>query len=382
MKTGNPTLRCGRWRRLAWMGLGLAGLLAAHLLVSCIPPQSFRAAKAPREGRVMNDRVAVVYSARYQIDLGGGERLHPFDIRKYAEIYLQLNLDGLLRPEDVFVPEEISQADLLRVHTPEYLESLGSSAAVGRHLEAPFVAILPAPLLDYGLLRPFRYATGGTLLASRLALSHGIAVNIGGGYHHAKPASGGGFCIYADMPVAIRTLQAEGLIRRALVVDLDVHQGNGTAVCFAGDPSVYTFDMHEGDIYPWPKEHCSLDVELPPGTGDARYLKTLRDHLPAVFAAAQPDIVFLQAGCDVLAGDPLARLALTREGIVARDAAVIDACVQRQMPVVMVLGGGYSEQAWVVQCASIRRTIETYGLAGSRPYPPRAPTVKEKFYTK
>jgi histone deacetylase 11 len=382
MLSDKPKSRTGRWAKVAWVGLGLLCVLATHLLMSCIAPQSFRAAKTPRDGRAMNDRVAVVYSANYQIDLGGGERLHPFDIHKYAKIYLQLNLDGLLRPDDVFVPEEISTADLLRVHTPEYLDSLRSSTAVGRHLEAPFVAVLPAPVLDYGLLRPFRYATGGTVLAARLALARGIAVNLGGGYHHAKPASGGGFCLYADMPVAIRTLQAEGLIRRALVVDLDVHQGNGTAVCFAGDPSVFTFDMHQGNIYPFPKEQCSLDVELPAGMNDERYLKTLRDRLPAVLAEARPDIVFLQGGVDVLLGDPLAALAMSQEGVVARDATVIDACVQRKIPIVMVLGGGYCPEAWAAQYASIRRTILTYGLTHGQPYPSRAATVKERFYAK
>jgi histone deacetylase 11 len=260
---------------------------------------------------------------------------------------------------------------------------MGDSAAVGRYLEAPLLSKMPAFMMDAGILRPFRYATGGTLLAARLALEHGIAINLGGGYHHAKPDQGEGFCVYADMPIAVRTLQAEGLSRRTLIVDLDVHQGNGTAVCLGGDPNVFLFDMHQGDIYPVPKETCTLDVELQRGTDDAEYLRLLGSHLPGVFERSRPDLVFLQSGVDTLAGDPLAHLAMTQDGIVQRDAMVIDECVRRGVPVVMVLGGGYSPGAWSAQFASIRRTIETYGLSsGQRPYPPRGPTVKEKLYVK
>lgn len=257
------------------------------------------------------------------------------------------------------------------------------SKMVARYIEAPIVAAAPAGLVDAAVLNAFRYATGGTVLAGRLALKHGIAVNLAGGYHHAKPDAGEGFNVYADMAIAIRALRKEGLIGRALIVDLDVHQGNGSAVIFAGDDNVFTFSMHEGDIYPIPKEKSDLDVELSAGTGDKEYLRLLSEHLRQVMEAAGPDIVFLQAGCDTLDGDPLARLKMTPEGIVRRDAMVIDLCAKRGIPVVMCLGGGYGENAWLVQYDSVRRTIEKYGLTGrSMPHPPRPPTVKEKLYTK
>ena len=220
------------------------------------------------------------------------------------------------------------------------------------------------------------------MLAGRLALYHGIAINLAGGYHHAKPDRGEGFCIYADMAIAIRELRAAGLIRRALVVDLDVHQGNGTAEIFAGDDAVFTFSIHEDDIYPIPKARSDLDVELPAGTTDEQYLAALRAHLPGAIDSARPDVVFLQAGCDTLAGDPLARMRMTPEGIAARDGEVIDACVRRGIPVVMVLGGGYSPQAWEAQYLSVARTVRTYGLPGGPPHPQRPPTLKEKVYTK
>jgi histone deacetylase 11 len=354
----------------------------AWACVMCVKPASFKAVRVPREGRAMAGRVALVYSSHYQIELGGFERFHSFDIRKYARIYLALNEAGLVRPDDVFVPAPVTREELLRVHTATYLASMGDSRAVGRYLEQPLMGKLPASVADAAVLSPFRYATGGTVLAARLALEHSIAVNLGGGYHHAKPGSGEGFCIYADMPIAVRTLQAEGLVRRVLVVDLDVHQGNGTDVCLGGDPNVFTFDMHEGDIFPVPKETSTLDVELERGTDDAEYLGILGRHLPGVFERSRPDLVFLQAGVDTLAGDPLAHLAMTQDGIVQRDARVIDECVRRGIPVVMVLGGGYSPGAWSAQFASIRRTIETYGLSGGPPYPPRRATAKESLYVK
>jgi len=371
------------WRRRTILLLFAAGV--AVLLyggATCIRPASFKAVKSPREGRAMNDRVAVVYSLRYQVELGGAEKLHAFDIRKYAKIYLALNTAGLLRPEDVFVPEPADRESLLLVHTAAYLESLKDSKKAARYLEAPLVAAMPAGLVESQILKPFRYATGGTILASRLALEYGIGINIGGGYHHAKPDMGEGFCVYNDLAVAIRVLQREGLVRRALVVDLDVHQGNGTAVCFAGDPDVFTFSMHQGNIYPVPKETSDLDVELPAGTDDAAYQKILLEHLPAVFDRARPDLVLLQAGCDTLRGDPLAGLLMTKAGIIARDACVVDEAVRRGVPVVVTLGGGYSPKAWDVQFASVRRTIETYGLAAGSSRTSRPPTVKEKLYTK
>lgn len=357
-------------------------LLGVWSCATFVAPKSLRQVKAPREGRAMAGTVAVVYSKHYQINAGGLERLHSFDIRKYARIYLALNEAGLIRPADVFVPEAVTQEQILRVHTPRFMESLKDPAQVARYLEMPAVKVAPASLVDAAVLNAFRYAAGGTVLAGRLALTHGVAVNLAGGYHHAKPDAGEGFNVYADMAIAIRTLQAEGLIERALIVDLDVHQGNGSAVIFAGDDSVYTFSMHQGNIYPIPKERSDLDVELPGGTGDEEYLALLAKHLPRVIASARPDIVFLQAGVDTLAGDPLASLTMTNDGIVRRDAMVIDRCVAEGIPVAMCLGGGYSEGAWEAQYRSIARTILQHGSAGRPAYPPREPTAKEKLYTK
>ncbi|MFC1676363.1 histone deacetylase [Planctomycetota bacterium] len=316
----------------------------------------------PRDGRALNDSLVIVYSANYNIKIFGLERLHPFDMCKYDRIYKQLVKDALLKPDDVYVPAPITEKEILRVHSQEFLDSLKDSRTVATYLEAPAVGILPALMVDEGVNRPFRHSSGGTLLAARLALQHGIGINIGGGFHHAKPDYGEGFCVYADIPIAIRTLQAENKIDRTLIIDLDVHQGNGTAVCLADDSNSFTFSMHQDDIYPIPKERSDLDIELKAGTNDAIFLNILSRQLPRLFKQAKPDIVFLVAGCDTLADDPLASLEMTEQGIVKRDAMVIDACVQNNVPVIMTLGGGYSPNAWHAQYASIRNVIRTYGI--------------------
>lgn len=380
-----PSAKPKRFRlRTRWIVLaGLLTTVGLYVGVCCVPPESFRQVNRPRDGVALKGRVAVVYSNQYQIHLAGFERLHPFDIGKYAKIYLKLQTDGYLRPEDVFVPAPLTDEQALLVHTREYLASLKSPAKVAEYLEAPYLALLPAPALNAGVVDAFRAASGGTILAGRLALKHGIAVNVGGGYHHAMPEAGGGFNLFADMSIAIRQLRKEGLIRRAAVVDLDVHQGNGTSTIFAGDADVFTFDMHEGDIYPHPKARSTLDVPLPADTGDEEYLAILRQHLGGVLDRAKPDIVFLQGGCDVLAGDPLAHLQISPQGLADRDATVIDACVQRRIPLAMVMGGGYSKDAWSAQAASIARTIRTHALAGAPPaYPPRERTAGEALYVK
>ena len=200
-----------------------------------------------------NVTVAIVYRSEYEISLGGLEKAHPFDVHKYGKIHKRLLKGRLLRRADTHEAEQIAAPDLLRIHKPGYIKSLGSPEAAAQYLEMPLVAALPAGVLENGIVRPFRYATGGTLLAARLALKTGAAVNIGGGFHHAKPDTGEGFCVFADIPVAIRVLQNEKLIARALIVDVDVHQGNGTAVCLAGDETTFTFSMHQRDIYPIPK---------------------------------------------------------------------------------------------------------------------------------
>ncbi len=311
-------------------------------------------------GRARGD-VAVVYSDDYLVRLGGLERLHPFDIHKYEKIVRRLEEAGALSTDDLFEPTAVSRTDQELVHSAEYLETFNDSRHVATYLEARVLRGLPDSVIRSSVVRPFECATGGTILATRLALEHGIGINVGGGYHHAKPDLGEGFNLINDIAIAIRKLMREGSIDSALVVDLDVHQGNGTAVCFEDEAEVFTFSMHQRDIYPIPKETSDLDVELSHGTTDAEYLDRLDEHWPDLIERVQPDVILYQAGCDPLHGDPLASLALSAQGIVDRDCAIVDAAVACGVPVVMLLGGGYSDEAWEVQHRSILQILDAHG---------------------
>ncbi len=305
--------------------------------------------------------VVIVYSPDYLINLGGLENMHPFDIKKYQKIHSQLVEDGLLTDQQTQVPAPLTTDDLKMVHSEKYLEELKSRKNIARYLEAPVLEYAPMAL-DAAVLAPFRHASGGTLLAARKALESGIGINIGGGYHHAKPDTGEGFCIYADIPIAIKKLQQEKQIQSALIIDVDVHQGNGTAVCLADDDSTFCFSMHEADIFPYKKEESDLDVALEAGLDDEAYLKILAKNLEVVFSKTAPDICFVVGGCDTLLTDPLASTEMTPEGIVKRDLMIVQACVDRNVPVVLTMAGGYSTEAWKAQYLSIKKLIETFGL--------------------
>lgn len=297
--------------------------------------------------------VPIVYHYRYNITAFGLERLHPFDGRKYRRIHDALVARGLRRPGDFVRPRPMPRSDLLKVHTEDYLRSLRRPDVLARILEVPIVARLPAWAIDWRVLRPMRYATGGTLLACRLALEHGLAVNLGGGYHHAASASGGGFCIYADVPLAVKLLQDEGEIERVLVVDLDAHQGNGTAVVFRGWDWASIYDLYERDIFPSRKEPEDYPLPVGPGLTGDEYLGMVRDTLPGALDAARPDLVVYNAGSDPFVGDPLAHHRLTASDLAERDLLVATEVRERGVPLAMVLSGGYSSESWKIHADAI-----------------------------
>jgi acetoin utilization deacetylase AcuC-like enzyme len=273
------------------------------------------------------------YHPSYQVPLPPG---HPFPMSKYSLLKDQLLAEGILAAGDILEPEPLDILTLELVHTREYLRKLESSslsAMEQRRLGVPW---------SEALWQRSRLASAGTLLAARAALDGGLAGNLAGGTHHAFADHGEGFCVLNDVAIAIRKLQAERVIERAAVVDLDVHQGNGTAAIFEADAEVFTFSMHGDRNYPLAKMRSSLDVPLKDGVGDAEYLDALQQHLPTVLAAANADIVFYLAGVDVAAGDRYGKLALTEEGIRLRDRCVIEAVRRRGTPLNIVLGGGYA----------------------------------------
>ena len=274
------------------------------------------------------------YHGGYQVALSPG---HPFPMSKYPLLRERLVREGVLSAAELIEPEPLGRDTLALIHTSEYLdklESAGLSAAEQRRLGLPW---------SEALWQRSRLASGGTLLAARLALQSGLSGNLAGGTHHAFADHGEGFCVLNDVAVAVAALRAEGRVARAAVIDLDVHQGNGTAAIFERDDDVFTFSMHGERNYPATKMRSTLDVGLPDGMGDEDYLAALRQHLPAVLVAAAADLVFYLAGVDVAAGDRYGRLNLSDEGVRARDRAVIEAVRGRGLPLVIVLGGGYAE---------------------------------------
>ena len=302
----------------------------------------------------------VVYSPKYDITAFGLERLHPFDSIKYGRIARWLFQQGLRKPQDFFVPRPCTRKGLLRVHTPAYLHSLRQRQVVARILEVPQVGRLPGYFTDWRVLRPMRWATGGTALACRLALERGVAINLAGGYHHAGPDGGGGFCVYADGPIGLEVLHVEGRLRSALVVDTDAHQGNGTAACIRNWPWAHILDFYEQDIYPWPKVEEEMAVQLWPGTDGAEYMNLLREHLPDALERIRPDLVFYNAGSDVLEGDPLSRMALTIDDMAERDLYVVTQARESGAAVAMVLSGGYSKESWMAHARSIEGILTRF----------------------
>ena len=254
---------------------------------------------------------------------------------KYALLREGVLAAGLVTPERMHNPSRVLREDLLRVHSPAYVDDVTNgtlSPAAQRRIGLPW-----SPEFVERAWRVVR----GTVEATEAALEHGIAMNLAGGTHHAFPDSGEGFCTFNDVAVAVRRLQHLKRIRRAVIIDLDVHQGNGTHACFAGDSSVYTFSMHGAKNFPFYKIAGTLDIALDDGTGDEAYLEVLTTQLPRVLHAARADLVVYLAGADPHEDDRLGRLKLTFEGLRRRDAMVLQACREIGLPVGITIAGGY-----------------------------------------
>lgn len=273
----------------------------------------------------------IVHHPDYTADTPDG---HRFPMQKFAQLAEILRADGLA-PHGFVTPEPISRDDLIRAHTPAYVDGV-----LNRTLDAIAVRRIGFTLTERVVLRA-QLATAGTLLAARLALQEGLACNSAGGSHHARADQGAGFCVFNDVAVAASVLLAEGSVKQILVVDLDVHHGDGTALIFRDEPRVFTFSLHCDDNWPLEKPPSDLDVALPKGTGDAVYLAALDESLPAMLDQVRPDLVFYIAGVDPHQDDRLGKLAMTDLGLMTRERRVIEAVRGRDIPLVTVLGGGY-----------------------------------------
>ena len=273
----------------------------------------------------------LVHHPAYSADMAPG---HRFPMPKYARLAQVLVEEGLVGPEGFHVPEPAGFEMLAAVHDPDYVRQV-LAAEVAPKMERVIGLPITRAIADRALA-----AVGGTLLAARLALHHGLACNTAGGSHHAGPQGGAGFCTFNDVGVVGRALLDSGEIGRALVVDLDVHQGDGTAFIFEHEPRVFTFSMHGEKNYPVRRGPSDLDIDLPDGTGDEVYLARLAEVLPGLVEQVRPDLVFYIAGVDPHVDDRLGRLSLSDEGLAARDAYVLETCLPHA-PVVGVIGGGY-----------------------------------------
>lgn len=257
---------------------------------------------------------------------------------KYELVPQQLLHEGTCSKENFFEPEFPEEADILAVHERNYVESLKNQTLSYR--EARKIGL---PLSERLVKREF-IITSGTIKAAEFAMQNGIAMNIAGGTHHAYTHQGEGFCMFNDQAVAARWLQRNSLAKKILIVDLDVHQGNGTAEIFRHDNSVFTFSMHGKNNYPFKKEKSDLDIELENDTGDEEYLKILKETLPRLIKEQKPDFIFYLSGVDILATDKLGKLGCTEAGCKERDRFVLQTCYDLEIPVEVSMGGGYSPQ--------------------------------------
>jgi acetoin utilization deacetylase AcuC-like enzyme len=272
----------------------------------------------------------LVYHEGYDLQLGQ----HVFQSQKFGMVRDLVLAEHIAEPADILAPEPASDEDILRVHKREWVDKLlhdTLSASERMRLEIPY---------SQAAVRGFWLAAGGSILAARRALKDGFGVNIGGGFHHAFPGHGEGFCMIHDVAVAIRRLQADGAIRKPLVVDTDVHQGNGTAAIFASDDDVFTLSLHQENNYPEPKPPSDIDVNLADGTGDEEYLELLDKALADAFRRFAPDMIFYIGGADPYREDQLGGLWLSMRGLQERDALVFAEARVRGLPVAVAFAGG------------------------------------------
>jgi acetoin utilization deacetylase AcuC-like enzyme len=285
----------------------------------------------------------VWYSDPYEVPLPEG---HRFPMGKYRLVREALLARRILTAEQLELSTPLDEATLAVVHDRAYLR-----ACFDGTLDEAALRRVGFPWSD-ALLQRSLASAGGTLSAARHALEHGVAGNLAGGTHHAHAGFGSGYCVFNDLAVAAATLLAERRVERVLVVDLDVHQGDGTAAIFRNEPRVFSFSMHGAKNFPFRKQVSTRDVELPDGCDDAHYLSLLDTHLPEVFEASAPSLVLYQGGVDALKQDSLGRLHLSHEGLRERDRRVFDLCWSRAVPIAVTLGGGYSRpiEATVEAC--------------------------------
>jgi acetoin utilization deacetylase AcuC-like enzyme len=300
--------------------------------------------------------VKVFYSDQFVLPLPEG---HRFPMVKYSMLRGRVEESGICGPGELRVAEPVSDEEILRAHHPDYLERVVSGTLTDKEVRRIGFPWSPR------MVERSRRASGGTLGACLSALEDGLAANLAGGTHHAFADKGEGYCVFNDSAIAARAVQAAGLVERVVVIDTDVHQGNGTAAIMREDPSVFTFSVHGAKNFPFHKEESDLDAPLPDGAEDAGYLRALEAGLGAALDASEAELAIYLAGADPFEDDRLGRLSVTKEGLAGRDDMVLEACRGRGIPVAITMAGGYArrvEDTVDVHFQSIRRAAETLDL--------------------
>ncbi|XP_044254490.1 histone deacetylase 11 [Tribolium madens] len=311
----------------------------------------------------------IIYRPEYNVRFLGLEKLHPFDAGKWGNIYKYLSSCGLISDETLSVPNEATNEDLLTVHTKKYLKSLKCSFNVALIAEVLPLCLVPNCLVQRGYLRPMRFQTGGSVLAGKLALERGWAINIGGGFHHCCGSKGGGFCVYADITLLIHFVfnHHPRSVQNVMIVDLDAHQGNGYQRDFKDNPNVYIIDVYNKGIYPFDKrakEYITRKVELTHFTEDEEYLSKVAKNITEALAEFCPQLMVYNAGTDILKGDALGCLSVSPQGIIERDELVFREARSRNIPIVMLTSGGYLKKTAKIIATSIKNLHDSGLITG------------------
>ena len=281
------------------------------------------------------ESVKVFYSDHFVLPLPEG---HRFPMKKYSMLRERVERSGICKNGELRAPHAVTDEEILRAHAPGYLEKVVTGTLTDKEMRR-----IGFPW-SQRMVERSRRASGGTLDAARVALSEGIAGNLAGGTHHAFADRGEGFCVLNDSAIAARALLTEGLVEKIVILDTDVHQGNGTAAILRADPSVFTLSIHGAKNYPFRKEESDLDVPLPDETGDDVFLATLGEALERVLDLEDWDLALFLAGADPFEGDKLGRLSVTKSGLAERDRMVLEGCRERDIPVAVTMAGGYARE--------------------------------------
>ncbi len=323
------------------------------LVVIVIPTVSQKKAEEPS--------LPIIYSSKYNVSVLG-EDFHQFNTKKFKQMVDYLTTQCGIRKSQLITPSKITQKELLKVHKPEYLKSLNESRNIAQVLEMPSLRFIPITSLKSGLLEPMLFGAGGTVLGVKKAIESGWAINLSGGYHHAKRDHGEGFCFFADIPIAVKCLWEEKPHSKVLIVDLDAHQGNGVSSILGDDNRIAILDIYNSHVFPDDENaerFVSYNIPITRQTDTRTYLGLIDKWLPLAIKEHKPDLIIYNAGTDIFILDALGGLSITEQGIIKRDEKVFKAAVDNSIPILMLLAGGYHKKSGEIIGKSIENLLNT-----------------------